>query len=103
MNEATTNAPALEQSSSIGVRALKNNLSRVLDRVRAGEEVVITDRGTPVARLAPLASDHSKLDALIAAGHARPPANTGPRPPLPALIETAGPVSDLLDEWRGRW
>lgn len=36
---------------SVGVRELKNNLSRFLRSVKAGEEVVITDRGKPVARI----------------------------------------------------
>ena len=35
------------------VSELKAQLSRYLDRVKAGEEVVITDRGTPVAKLVP--------------------------------------------------
>lgn len=34
---------------------LKARLSEYVARARAGEEVVITDRGTPVARLVPLA------------------------------------------------
>jgi prevent-host-death family protein len=36
------------------VSELKARLSRYLDRVKAGEEVVITDRGTPVAKLVPI-------------------------------------------------
>ena len=36
---------------TVGVRDLRNNLKRYLDRVKAGEEVVITERGKPVARL----------------------------------------------------
>lgn len=35
----------------ISVREMKNNLSKYLKRAQAGEEVVITDRGRPVARL----------------------------------------------------
>jgi len=34
----------------------KNKLSALLDRVRAGETVVIADRGVPVARLEPITS-----------------------------------------------
>lgn len=34
-----------------GIREVKNNLSRYLTQVKAGEEVVITDRGLPVARI----------------------------------------------------
>jgi prevent-host-death family protein len=37
-----------------GVAALKANLSRYLLRVKAGNEVVITERGLPVAKIVPL-------------------------------------------------
>jgi prevent-host-death family protein len=36
------------------VSSVKNNLSAYLDLVRAGETVLITDRGRPIARLVPL-------------------------------------------------
>lgn len=35
--------------TAVGVRELKNQLSRYLRRVRAGERVVVTERGRPVA------------------------------------------------------
>ncbi len=41
----------------IGVRELRQNASRYLDRVVRGESLEITDRGRPVARLVPLARD----------------------------------------------
>jgi antitoxin (DNA-binding transcriptional repressor) of toxin-antitoxin stability system len=34
-----------------GVKEVKNNLSQLLAKVKAGEEVVITDRGRPIARI----------------------------------------------------
>jgi len=34
-----------------GIKETKNNLSRYLMHVKAGEEVVITERGKPVARI----------------------------------------------------
>ena len=34
-----------------GIKEVKNNLSRLLTHVKAGEEVLITDRGKPVARI----------------------------------------------------
>ena len=37
----------------VSVREMKNNLSKYLKRAQAGEEVIITDRGRPVARLGP--------------------------------------------------
>ncbi len=38
----------------VPIREMKNNLSRYLRRARAGADVVITDRGRPVARLMPV-------------------------------------------------
>jgi prevent-host-death family protein len=35
----------------VSIREMKNNLSKYLKRAQAGEEVLITDRGRPVARL----------------------------------------------------
>jgi prevent-host-death family protein len=37
-----------------GVREARQNLTDLLDDVKKGREVVITDRGRPVARLAPV-------------------------------------------------
>jgi prevent-host-death family protein len=68
----------------IGVRELRQHASRWLRRVAAGEAFEVTDRGRPVALLAPLPRG-SRLEALVAAGRAR--AGTGHvrdlAPPLP--------------------
>jgi prevent-host-death family protein len=50
----------------IGVRELRQHASRFLARVRSGEVIEVTDRGTPVARLVPVSSD--RWAALVAAG-----------------------------------
>jgi prevent-host-death family protein len=57
------------------VSTLKARLSEFLRAVRNGEEVIVTDRGTPVARLAPLepAGRHdAHAQRLLAAGLVRP-------------------------------
>jgi prevent-host-death family protein len=36
---------------TVGVRNLKNGLSRYLERVKRGEQIVVTERGKPVALL----------------------------------------------------
>jgi len=36
---------------SAGIKDVKNNLSRLLTQVKAGEEILITERGRPVARI----------------------------------------------------
>jgi prevent-host-death family protein len=38
---------------SVGVRELRQNLSRYLERVKAGEGLIVTERGREVARLIP--------------------------------------------------
>jgi prevent-host-death family protein len=55
------------ERSRVGLRALKANLSGLVARVRAGEELLVTDRGVPVARLVPVAAE-DPLESLIAAG-----------------------------------
>jgi prevent-host-death family protein len=55
-------------SSTVGVRELRQNLSRYLDRVKAGEALVVTERGRQVARLIPFASDaYTELAARFGA------------------------------------
>jgi len=52
--------------SSVGVRELRQNLSRYLERVKAGEAFVVTERGSEVARLTPSGGRQSALARLIA-------------------------------------
>jgi prevent-host-death family protein len=56
--------------STVGIRALKQNASRVVASAAAGEVVTITDRGRPVAQLIPVPD--GRVAALIASGRARP-------------------------------
>ena len=37
----------------VGVKDLKNQLSQYLHRVKKGEEVIVTERGKPIAVIAP--------------------------------------------------
>jgi prevent-host-death family protein len=81
----------------VGIRELRNHLSRYLDRVRDGDEVVVTDRGRAIARVVP-AGGERVLDRLIAEGivtPARQPKRGATRP-----IKAKGTVSDLVGEQR---
>ncbi|HLL87376.1 MAG TPA: type II toxin-antitoxin system prevent-host-death family antitoxin [Thermoleophilaceae bacterium] len=40
-------------ASKVGIRELRQNLSRHLERVKRGEALVVTERGKEVARLVP--------------------------------------------------
>jgi prevent-host-death family protein len=53
---------------TISISELKSRLSEQLRRVRRGQEIVVTDRGDPVARLVPYDSDHFGLEELAARG-----------------------------------
>ena len=52
---------------SVGIRELRQQASKLLRRVEAGETIEVTDRGRPVALLAPLL-DQGPLDRLKASG-----------------------------------
>jgi prevent-host-death family protein len=45
--------------TTVGVRELRQNLSRYLERVKDGETLTVTERGHEVARLVP---SHSAID-----------------------------------------
>lgn len=85
-------------SEPVGIRALQQNASGAVQRAAAGEVIVITDRGRPVARLVPIAA--SPLQQLLDEGRARP-ARIHPwdlPEPLPAK---GGPtLGELLAEVR---
>jgi prevent-host-death family protein len=44
-------------SETVGVRELRQNLSRYLERVKRGENLVVTERGQVVARLVPAGAE----------------------------------------------
>ena len=64
------------------IAELKARLSEFIAIARRGEEVVVTDRGRPVARLAPLTGvtgADSRMAELIRTGAVRPPERKLPR------------------------
>jgi prevent-host-death family protein len=71
--------------AAVTVSELNQQTARVLERVKAGESIVITEYGRAIARLIPDAPTTGVplLDALIAQGRATPAANPGPIPPTP--------------------
>jgi prevent-host-death family protein len=81
----------------VGVRELRDHLSRYLDRVRDGDEVVITDRGRAIARVVPVGSERV-LDRLIAEGIVTPARRPKRRAGKP--LKTKGTVSDLVADQR---
>ncbi len=62
----------MASSQTVGVRELRQNLSKYLRRVVAGETLRVTERGRPVALLAPLPEEAGVLERLIARGRVTP-------------------------------
>jgi prevent-host-death family protein len=83
----------------VGIRELRAGLSRWIEQVRAGEELIVTDSGTPVARIVPI-DRTSAYERLVAAGLLVPPrvGRRDRRRPVP--VRTDGPVSDLVGDQR---
>lgn len=80
---------------TIGVRELNQHTRQVLDQVRAGESVIVTDRGRPVARIVPYSTD--PYEALVADGQVVAATRTVLHSPPP---EDARPTAEVLDELR---
>jgi prevent-host-death family protein len=83
----------------VGIRELRQNLSKYLRRVASGERLEVTERGKAVAVLAPLSESSSALHRLVASGRARPPQGD-----LLDLAPPRGPITtraiDALRELR---
>ncbi|MGH7669753.1 MAG: type II toxin-antitoxin system Phd/YefM family antitoxin [Gemmatimonadaceae bacterium] len=97
---------------STGIRDLKNNLSRYLRRLKAGDVLTVTDRGRVVAELRPLeavagaaAPRATHYAQLVAAGVIRPAVETGDPladwPTTRAVALPRGTAAALLAEIRG--
>lgn len=89
-----------------GVRNLKDNLSRYLRRVEAGERVVITAHGRVVAELVPPvaagAGRASRFDRLIGTGVITPPIEGGdPLEGCPEIGLPRGTAAALIGSDRG--
>ena len=87
------------EPKQVGVRELRQNLSRYLHRVAKGERLEVTERGKPVAVLGPVDESGSALRRLVTSGRATPPEGD-----LLDLAPPKGPVStkgtDALRELR---
>jgi prevent-host-death family protein len=56
---------------SVGIKELKSKLSSYVDRVRHGEEIVITEHGKEVALVIPISRERKMLKSLIDSGKAK--------------------------------
>ncbi len=81
---------------TIGLRELNQNPSRAVARVRAGESLVVTDRGKPILRMVPVVESPGVLSRLVADGTVTVPAEQGMPDLIPDLAPEVDSVADLL-------
>jgi prevent-host-death family protein len=92
--------------TSTGIRELKDNLSRYIRRIEAGERIAITAHGRVVAELVPpgakTAGTLSRFDELVASGVIRPPLEASdPTEDWPDIALPRGTAAELIDADRG--
>lgn len=85
--------------SEVGIRELKNGLSKYVALVRTGQEFIVTDRGKAVARLVSLDASQNRLGELVDIGIVRPPPSAV-RHRVRSRIKPTASVSDLVAEQR---
>jgi len=88
--------------TTVGTRELKNRLSEYLRRVKAGETVIITERGKPVGQIMPIQADLTgRIMKMVEAGVVE--WNGQPVPPYQpkAVNRSIKLLSDLVAEERG--
>lgn len=84
----------------VGIRELRDHLSRYVATAKRGREIVVTERGVPVARLVAYDGGDT-LRRLIAEGKVTPPRRRT-RKRLPRPVKAEGPVAELVIEQRER-
>lgn len=88
--------------SEVGVARFRRELKKWLEHVRQGDEVIITDRGTPVARLARVGVA-SSLERLTAEGHISQPEGDRPNAREFRRVRGHGDASEyVIDEREAR-
>jgi prevent-host-death family protein len=91
--------------STVGIKELKNCLTQYLRRTKQGEEVIVTERGNPIALIQPIKSADKavSLDARLARLAAQGLIRLPTRKPLRRvrLVRVSGkPISKAIVEDR---
>lgn len=84
----------------VAISDLRAHLKTYIERAKAGERIVVTDRGVPVARLGP-AEEETLLDRLEREGVLTRAKSTTRRVAVRGRgVKARGPVADLVGEMR---
>ena len=87
----------------MGLREANQNFSKAIKAVKAGQEVVLTERGKPIATIKPfkmMQNGNAVVQRLEAAGLLRPAQKTSPVPAWSPRPLKGGPLSRTLREER---
>ncbi len=87
----------------LGLREANQHFSKAIKAVKAGKEVILTERGKPIAVIKPLpdADDlDTKLDRLAAQGVLTRATKRGPMPPRKPIRLKGPPLSQTIREER---
>lgn len=89
---------------TVTVSELNQQTAKVLERIKAGESLEVSEYGKPIARIVPAAPSTGAplLDQLIAQGRAVPASAPGPIPPTPPRDsrDTSESLADKLSQMR---
>ena len=80
---------------TVGIREFRRRLGEYLQRVKGGEEVLITHRGKPVAKVVPVERE-SKWEELVAGGVITPARRPWRPIELDSLLEAEHPLSEEI-------
>lgn len=83
--------------AEVGIRELRDHLSKYLEQVQGGDELVVTDRGRAIARVLPMSGERA-IERLIREGKVTPA--TARKRSRPTPLKAKGTVSDLVAEQR---
>ena len=87
----------------IGLREANQQFSRLMKAVRGGKEVLLTERGRPLAVVRPIRGGdetESIIQRLETAGFLRPASRSGVLPPWRSRLVRGVPVSQTVREER---
>ncbi|MGE0877288.1 MAG: type II toxin-antitoxin system Phd/YefM family antitoxin [Acidimicrobiia bacterium] len=88
-------------TEQVGVRELKNHLSSYLDKVKQGDELLITEHGKPIARIVAVDSVTDLRAKLIEEGVIRPATAKRKLPSKTIKLKGDGPsISEMVIEQR---
>jgi prevent-host-death family protein len=89
------------EQTKVGIRELKENLSKYMTKVKSGQTIIITDHGKPVGRIIPEGQSlEERIEALRKAGVIAWSGKKLKRIKPPAVNRSDKLVSDIVIEMR---